>query len=101
MALGQMSEQADLGPLIDDLFSEEGNEMHIKDVRLFAYEGETLSFWEIMNRARQRCEVAIGYQRFVDAQNDPETKGLQLNPVDKSERITWADKDKIVVISED
>merc|ERR1712205_202784 len=35
MALGQISEQADLGCLIDDLFSNKGNEIHIKDVRLF------------------------------------------------------------------
>merc|ERR1711970_139129 len=101
MALGQMSEQADLGPLIDDLFSEEGNEMHIKDVRLFAYEGETLSFWEIMNRARQRCEVAIGYQRQADVLAGAPDKGLTLNPVDKAKRITWSPLDKIVVISED
>merc|ERR1712054_587318 len=101
MALGQMSEQADLGPLIDDLFSEAGNEMHIKDVRLFAYEGETLSFWEIMNRARQRCEVAIGYQRYADQQEGRKDKGLTLNPGDKSMRICWSNMDKIVVISED
>jgi hypothetical protein len=101
MALGQMSEQADLGPLIDDLFSEAGNEMHIKDVRLFAYEGETLSFWEIMNRARQRCEVAIGYQLRSDFEANAPDKGLILNPPDKSQRITWQTRDKIVVISED
>lgn len=101
MALGQMSEQADIGPLIDDLFSVDGNEMHIKDVRLFAYEGETLSFWEIMNRARQRCEVAIGYQRYADVLADAADKGLTLNPADKSQRITWSPQDKIVVISED
>merc|ERR1712159_604221 len=100
MALGQMSEQADLGPLIEDLFSEEGNEMHIKDVRLFAYEGETLSFWEIMNRARQRCEVAIGYQRREDFLNGAPEKGLVLNPLNKAKRITWSPNDKIVVISE-
>ena len=69
MALGQMSEQADLGPLIDDLFAEEGSEIHIKDIRLFAdtSKPEVLTFYEIMNRARQRCEVAIGYQRGIDA----------------------------------
>jgi len=102
MALGQVSENADIGPLLDDLFSVEGNELHIKDVRLFAYEGETLSFWEIMNRARQRCEVAIGYQRYADV-IDPnaQEKGLILNPADKSQRITWSNKDKIIVLSED
>jgi len=113
MALGQMSEEADVGPLIDDLFSEQGNEIHIKDVRLFAdvSKPEALTFWEIMNRARQRCEVAIGYQRGIDVANGAPEKGVILNPVNKDERITWAGPyveggrsipgDRIIVIAEE
>jgi hypothetical protein len=101
MALGQMSEQADLGALIDDLFSKEGNEIHIKDVRLFAQDPEALTFWEIMNRARQRCEVAIGYQRAIDVANGVKEKGIILNPANRDERITWVAGDKIVVIAEE
>jgi len=94
MALGQMSEEADIHQLLAGLFSPEGNEMHIKDVRLFCTAGETLSFWEIMNRARQRCEVAMGYNR-------PGFEEPILNPPNKSERITWRTGDQIVVIAED
>jgi hypothetical protein len=92
MAIGQMSEEADIHQLINDLFSPEGNEMHIKDVRLYVTEGETLSFWEIMNRARQRCEVAVGYNR--EGMKEPvinpgsEDSEGNLTP-SKSERITW------------
>lgn len=94
MALGQMSEEADIHQLLADLFSEEGNEMHIKDVRLYCLAGETLSFWEIMNRARQRCEVSIGY--FRPGMDEP-----MINPAEKGERITWRTGDQIVVIAED
>jgi hypothetical protein len=94
MALGQMSEEADIHQLLADLFSAEGNEMHIKDVRLYVTAGETLSFWEIMNRARQRCEVSIGYVR-------PGMDEPIINPPNKSERITWRTGDQIVVIAED
>jgi len=94
MALGQMSEEADIHQLLKDLFSAEGNEMHIKDVRLYVTAGETLSFWEIMNRARQRCEVSIGYYR-------PGMDEPIINPEKKSERITWRIGDMIVVIAED
>jgi len=114
MALGQMSEQADIGPLVDDLFAAGGNDVRIKDVRLYAYEGETLSFLEIMNRARQRCEVAIGYQRRADIDAGRPDNGITLNPPNKETRITWrgptavassrgqqvVDGDKIVVIAE-
>jgi len=101
MALGQMSEQAALGPLIDDLFSEEGNEMHIKDAMLFAFENESLSFFGIMNRARQRCEVAIGYQKIADLQSGAPEKGLVINPPNKMATQKWEPGDKIIVISED
>jgi len=110
MALGQMSEQADIGGLLDDLFSVEGNDIRIKDVRLYAYEGETLSFLEVMNRARQRCEVAIGYQRRADFEAGAEDKGITINPPNKELRITWTgpttrgdevlEGDRIVVIAE-
>eukprot|EP00658_Telonema_sp_P-2_P007143 TRINITY_DN12663_c0_g1_i7.p1 TRINITY_DN12663_c0_g1~~TRINITY_DN12663_c0_g1_i7.p1 ORF type:complete len:442 (+),score=126.25 TRINITY_DN12663_c0_g1_i7:65-1390(+) len=94
MALGQMSEEADIHQLLKDLFSPEGNEIHIKDVRLYVTAGETLSFWEIMNRARQRCEVSIGYQR-------PGDEEPIINPANKADRITWRTGDMIVVIAED
>jgi len=104
MALGQMSEEADIHQLLADLFSPEGNEMHIKDVRLYVTAGETLSFWEIMNRARQRCEVAVGYFRpgMAEPIINPGSEDLHgdFTP-DKSERITWRSGDQIVVIAED
>jgi hypothetical protein len=92
--LGQMSQEIDIHPLLEDLFSPEGNEMHIKNVNLYAHEGEYLSFWEIMNRARQRIEVALGYSQGAGGE-------IILNPADKSEKICWTAGDRIVVLSED
>lgn len=101
MALGQISEQADLHNLIEQLFSEDGNELHIKDIGLYAFPGEQLCFWEIMNRARQRVEVAIGYQLQSAKNGGAPEKGLIVNPLDKSEKILWQPGDKIVVLAED
>jgi len=105
MALGQMAMEKDVRILVEDLFCPEGNEMHIKGVHLFAQAGESLSFWEIMNRARQRVEIALGYELAVtnaDKLRDGVNEGeLILNPIDKSAKITWMPYDRIVVISED
>lgn len=101
MALGQMSEQPDLGQLIAQLFDPEGNEIHIKECTLYAFEGESLNFWEIINRARQRGEVAIGYQLAADVAAGAAEKGLVINPLDKENKIVWSQGDKIVVLSED
>jgi len=96
--LGQMSQEIDVHPLLEDLFDPEGNEMHIKDVKRYAHEGEYLNFWEITNRARRRLEVAMGYERY-----DPQEGAhrIVLNPPNKDEKICWQQGDRIVVLSED
>lgn len=90
--LGQMSQEINIHPLLEDLFSPDGNEMHIKDINKYAHEGESLSFWEVINRARRRCEVAMGYERKGE---------LVLNPPNKEEKINWQTGDRIVVLSEE
>merc|ERR1712216_742400 len=105
MALGQMAMEKDVRILVEDLFCPDGNEMHIKGINLFAAAGEILSFWEIMNHARQRVEIALGYELAVtsaDKMRDGVAEGeLVLNPPNKSHKITWMPNDRIVVISED
>jgi len=105
MALGQMAMEKDIRILVEDLFNPEGNEMHIKGVHLFANPGEELSFWEMMNRARQRVEIALGYELAVtnpDKLRDGVEEGtLILNPPNKSDKITWMPNDRIIVLSED
>lgn len=101
--LAQMSQEDTISNLIDDLFNPVGNEMHIKDIRLYAFPGESLSFWELLARGRTRLEVVIG---FYCANFGPE---VILNPtdmtpnigIDKSTPILWQDGDRVVVISED
>jgi len=93
-ALAQMSQEINIHPLVEDLFSPEGSEMHIKDIKLYAAQGESLSFWELLARARMRCEIAIGYYKHGG-------KELVMNPLDKSAPICWDPADRVVVLSED
>lgn len=105
MALGQMAMEKDVRILVEDLFCPEGNEMHIKGVHLFAQPGESLSFWEMMNRSRQRVEIALGFELAItnaDKMRDGVPEGeLVLNPPNKSNKITWMPNDRIIVLSED
>jgi hypothetical protein len=98
-ALAQMSQQIDVHPLVEELFCPDGNEMHIKDIRLYVAPGETCCFWDVLARARTRCEVAIGFysanfgnELIINPTGDPLTK---------SDAINWMDGDRLVVISED
>lgn len=67
--------------------------MHIRKADLYLCEGEELSFYEIMLRARQRREIAIGY-RLANAER------AVINPPAKTDRRKWSLKDVFVVITE-
>ena len=71
----------------------QGNEMHIRQADLYLCEGEELSFYEIMLRARQRREIVIGY-RLANAER------AVINPPAKTVRRKWSLKDVFVVITE-
>lgn len=99
MALGQISEEDDLHSLINEMFSPNGSEMHIKDIRLYAHEAEELNFWELVTRARNRAEVCLGWikaDEYVGGAPDPD-----LNPLDKVQKHIWRFGDQLVVLSED
>jgi hypothetical protein len=99
MALGQMAEENDLHALINEMFSPEGSEMHIKDIRLYAREHEDLNFWELVTRARNRAEVCLGWIKA--SEYDGGAPVPNLNPIDKLEKHRWQFGDQLVVLSED
>ena len=97
LVLAQAAMEPEILNLMEECFRPEGSEMHIKDIRLYAREGEALNWWELVARARQRAHVALGWKReSIDAFVAP-----VLNPVDKEQKIVWRYGDKLVVFSED
>jgi hypothetical protein len=118
MALGQISEEAGIHTLIYDLFSPEGSEMHIKPIYLYTEHGSTLSFWELVAKARTRAEICMGYvlkgssaiqavgdrttaKEWAAGNNYPPYDEVVLNPFEKDKRITFWEGDMVVVLSED
>ncbi|KAI3697154.1 hypothetical protein L6452_29950 [Arctium lappa] len=93
MALAMVAEDRQINDVLEELFAEEGNEMHIRQADLYLKEGEELSFYEILLRARQRREIVIGY-RIDNAQK------AVINPPGKLEKRRWSVKDVFVVIAE-
>ncbi|KAL2345997.1 hypothetical protein Fmac_007282 [Flemingia macrophylla] len=93
MALAMVAEDRQINDVLEELFAEEGNEMHIRQADLYLCEGDELSFYEIMLRARQRREIVIGY-RLANAER------AVINPPAKSDRRKWSLKDVFVVITE-
>ncbi|XP_073150783.1 ion channel CASTOR-like isoform X1 [Henckelia pumila] len=93
MALAMVAEDRQINDVLEELFAEEGNELHIRGADLYLYEGEDLSFYEIILRARQRREIVIGYRPF-------NAEKAVINPSAKNEKRKWSLKDVFVVIAE-
>ncbi|KAI3826702.1 hypothetical protein L1987_00754 [Smallanthus sonchifolius] len=93
MALAMVAEDRQINDVLEELFAEEGNEMHIRQADLYIEEGEELSFYEILLRARQRREIVIGYR-------SGNVEKAVINPPGKMEKRRWSVKDVFVVIAD-
>lgn len=93
MALAMVAEDRQINDVLEELFAEEGNEMHIRQADLYLREGEELSFYEIVLRARQRREIVIGYRLG-------NTERAVINPPAKNTQRKWSIADVFVVIAE-
>ena len=91
----QLSEEPALQQVFATLFSEEGSEFYLKPIDFYCAPG-IFSFATLMGIARQRGEIAIGYRRMGEHENE----GVTLVPA-KNHRIQLDSGDSLVVLAED
>ncbi|MFC4913548.1 CASTOR/POLLUX-related putative ion channel [Actinomadura gamaensis] len=95
----QLSENRHLAGVFDHLFDPDGAEIYLKPAPDYVRPGVPMDFHTVVEAARRRGEVAIGYR--VGAQTlAPPTFGVVLNP-DKTRRLTFAEDDRIIVLADD
>jgi voltage-gated potassium channel Kch len=100
LLITQISENKALRPVFDDLFDPEGAEIYLRPVAEYIRPGEEVTFATVVEAARQRGEVAIGYRRIEAEQDAGQAYGVRLNPR-KSVPIRFADGDRVIVLAED
>ena len=99
LMLSQISENKELAAVFADLFDPEGSEIYLKPAEAYVAPGSPVSFYTVVEAARRRGEVAIGY-RLLAAGDDPaRAYGVVVNP-DKGDRVTFAAADKVIVLAE-
>jgi voltage-gated potassium channel Kch len=99
LTLAQISEDKALGAVFEDLFDPAGAEIYLKPAEDYVATAEPVNFYTVVESARRRGEVALGYRRHADAGDAAKAYGVVLNP-NKSLPITFAEKDRVIVLAE-
>ena len=100
MLLAQVAYKKEVHPIFVDIFDPEGSEIYLKLASRYCKIGQPIDFYSIVESARRKGEIAIGY-RVKDQQFDADKNyGLVINP-EKSGKITFTQWDRLIVIAED
>ena len=101
MMLAQVSEEADIKRVYDDLFAEDGSEIYLKPCSLyFESESTEVSFADCMQVAQSRSEICLGVKIKAEEHNGAANFGVRLIP-EKSTQFTLGPEDCLVVLAED
>jgi voltage-gated potassium channel Kch len=99
LMLAQVSENKDLAAVFEDLFDPEGSELYLKPASDYVASGTSLNFSTVVEAARARGEVAVGYRKRGSAGGAANGHGLRLNPP-KSQALSLGVDDQIIVLAE-
>jgi voltage-gated potassium channel Kch len=99
LLLAQISENKHLMDVFNDLFNPQGSEIYLKHVEDYVQLGLPLNFYTLLEAARRRGEVAIGYRLRSAADDAALGYGLHINPR-KSDLVTFTEGDRVVVLAE-
>lgn len=99
LMLAQISENKELARVFQDLFDPEGAEIYFKPVCDYVTLGKPVNFYTVLEAARQRGEIAIGYRLHDQAHASEHAYGVKLNP-HKSQPVTFDSEDRIILLAE-
>jgi len=95
LLLAQISENAHLAAVFEDLFDPEGAEVYLKPAEDYVALGKPVRFATVVEAAKRRDEVAIGY---LTAGGEAKER-TRVNPK-KSSQVTFTAADKVIVIAD-
>lgn len=100
LMMSQLSENGDLYDVFADLFKTEGSEIYLKPASDYVETGQPVTFYTVLEAARRRGEVAIGYRIASELHNAARAYGVRTNPR-KSTEVSFVHEDKIIVLAEE
>lgn len=97
--LSQIAESKERVPVFQELFDAEGAELYLKPATEYIQPGQALNFYTIVEAARRRNEIAVGYRLQTHAYDPTQSYGVKLNPP-KSQMVTFSKEDRIIVLAD-
>ncbi len=98
LMMTQIAETPALGKVFRELFDPEGAEIYLKPSSDYVETGKSISFATVLESAKRRNEVALGYRKATDATDANKSFGVHLNPL-KSRMVEFEEGDKIIVLA--
>ena len=99
LMLSQVSENKSLNAVFTDLFDPDGSEIYLKPAVNYVRLKEPVNFYTVVEAARRRGEVALGYRQNANAKDPAKAYGVAVNP-DKSKEVTFGEADRVIVLAE-
>ena len=99
LLLTQIAENKKLGRVFEDLFDAAGSEIYLKPAAEYVFTGRAVNFYTVIEAAKRRGEIAIGYRLLAQASESEKAYGVCVNPL-KSAQVTFAEGDKVIVLAE-
>lgn len=101
MLLAQISEEADIKGVYDDLFEEDGSEIYLKPMNLyFENVPDEVTFADCITIARKRNEICLGVKIKALEVDAGQNFGVDLIP-EKNTKFCFQPDDCLVVVAED
>ena len=99
LLLTQISENKELNAVFSDLFDPEGSEIYLKPASDYVLPGREVTFSTVVESARRRGEIAIGYRLHRHATDKAQAYGVATNPA-KATRVSLGAADCVIVLAE-
>lgn len=100
LMLSQISENKYLNAVFEDIFDPEGSEIYLKPAENYVSLERPVNFYTVVEAARRRGETALGYRLYAQRQDASQAYGVVVNP-DKSQWLSFARGDKVIVLAEE
>lgn len=100
LMLAQLSENAELMHIFQNIIDPEGAEIYLKPIGDYIVTGQPVNFYTVTEAARRRGETAIGYRVMSESHNAEKAYGVHTNP-NKSGQVVFHPEDRLIVIAEE